>query len=187
MRYQSLWAWISLTGFAIGTAVALTAAIGTHNGAWDYAHGIRLLKPGIGIGIMALASGGIWLARALNANDGRFARVGMCGFLGALLLVGIPAHYLWLSYARPPIHDVSTDIGEAPAFHTLLAARQGAPNPPDYDGPSEIHYGGERLTVALAQKYAYQDIKPLERLAGTMPQQEFVAKYFWRSLNAVQA
>jgi hypothetical protein len=37
----------------------------------------------------------------------------------------------------------------------------------------------------LAQKNAWADIKPLERLAGTVPQNKFVANYFWRALNAV--
>lgn len=185
--WQSLWAWISLTGFIAGAAVALVAVIGSHMGRWDYAQGLTLLRPGLAIGLIGLISGTIWLWRALAANNGACATIGMSGFLGTLLLVGIPGHYLWMAYARPPIHDISTDIGEAPQFHALLKLRQGATNPPDYDGPKEIHYSGDRLTVALAQKYAYQDIKPLERLAGTMPQKEFVAKYFWRSLNAAQA
>jgi hypothetical protein len=41
------------------------------------------------------------------------------------------------------------------------------------------------MTTALAQKNAYQDIKPLERLDSKTPQHEFVARYFWRALNAV--
>jgi len=101
--------------------------------------------------------------------------------------VGIPVDNLWLAYSLPPIHDVSTDIGNAPQFHTLLAWRKGAPNPPSYDGPLIVRYEGERITTALAQKYAYLDIKPLELLAGNTPQKEFLRKLFWRALNAVNA
>lgn len=43
------------------------------------------------------------------------------------------------------------------------------------------------MTTSLAQKNAYPDIKPLELLAGKTPQHEFVGKYFWRALNAVNA
>ena len=43
------------------------------------------------------------------------------------------------------------------------------------------------MTTALAQKNAYPDIKPLELLAGKTPQHEFIGKFFWRALNAVNA
>jgi hypothetical protein len=188
MRYQSTFASVSLIGFSLGAVVALTACFGAHfGGYWDYQTGIRILTPGVYVGAVALLSGLIWLTRALRANTAEAGRIGAAGLVGSLLLVGIPLHHLWLNFSLPKIHDVSTDIGDAPRFGDLLALRRGAPNPPDYDGPQVIRYDGERMTVANAQKNAYQDIKPLERLAGQTPQKEFIKKYFWRSLNAVNA
>jgi hypothetical protein len=187
MRYQRFLAWVSLICFVLGAAGALTGCFGTRLGAWDYARGLAILKPGIGTGIVALAAGIVWLCRALWMNDSTGGRIGAVGVAGALLLVGIPAHYMWRTYFEPPIHDVSTDIGNAPVFQTLLAWRKGAANPPAYEGSRTVRYQGETTTAAVAQKNAYPDIKPLERLAGTVSKDEFVKKYFWRSLNAVNA
>jgi hypothetical protein len=187
MRHQSACAWVSLIGFGVGAIIALTGCLGAHLGFWDYRQGLRILTPALAVGAAALVVGAIWLVRALAANDGTAARVGLVGLTGTVLLVGIPAHYVLREWTKPPIHDVSTDIGDAPAFVATLALRKGAESPPGYDGPTVIRFAGERMTTALAQKYAYPDIKPVERLAGTVAQKEFVAKYFWRSLNAVNA
>jgi hypothetical protein len=186
-RSQRILALASLTGFAVGAIFALTGCFGANFGAWPVDRGMKLLGAAIATGAVALVCGAVWLTRALQANDGASGRIGIVGLAGALILVGIPAHHLWLEFSLPRIHDVSTDIGDAPAFHDTLTLRKGAPNPADYDGPQVIRFDGKRVTVAVAQKYAYPDIKPVERLAGTIPQKEFISKYFWRSLNAVNA
>ena len=160
---------------------------GTHLGLWNYRYGQRILIPALFLGGTGLIFGTIWLVRALKANRSTGARIGLSGFLGAAVLIGVPAHFALLSVTKPPIHDVSTDIGDPPSFVDTLALRKGADNPPAYDGQTIVRYDGERMTAALAQKYAFADIKPVERLAGTLSQKEFVAKYFWRSLNAVNA
>ncbi len=187
MRYQPIFAKAALGCFLLGFAVALAACLGTRLDFWTYALGVKILVPGVAIGAAGLVCGVIWIWRALAANNSLGWRIGTVGLAGSLLLVGIPADHLWLAYSLPPIHDISSDIGDAPQFHTLLAWRKGAPNPARYDGPVIVTYGGDRVTTALAQKYAYPDIKPLELLAGRMPQKEFIAKYFWRALNAVNA
>jgi hypothetical protein len=187
MRYQPILAKVAFGGFLLGLAVALTAAFGTRLGLWDYALGVKILVPGVAVGAFALGCATVWIARALAANDSLGWRLGGIALIGSALLVGIPADNLWLAYFLPPIHDISTDIGDAPQFHTLLAWRKGAPNPPSYDGPLVVTFGGERVTTALAQKYAYVDIKSLERLDRRTPQKEFLHKLFWRALNAVNA
>ena len=187
MRYQPILARVAFGGFLLGLAVALTACFGSRLGFWDYAKGVRILIPGVAIGAVALGCGLAWIARALAANNSLSWRLGGIGLVGSALLVGIPLNNLWLAYSLPAIHDISTDIGDAPQFRTLLTWRDGAPNPPAYDGPNLVTYDGERVTTSLAQKYAYLDIKPLELLAGNTPQKEFYRKLFWRALNAVHA
>lgn len=190
MPYRSVTAKIALIGFFAGGAVALLACLGTRFALFDYGRGIEVLIPGVAIGCVGLAAGLVWLWRALEQNDSRGWRAGGAGLIGCALLVGIPLNQLWLSYSLPAIHDVSTDIGDAPAFETLLAWRHGAPNPARYDGPDQVDYGGERMTTALAQKYAYPDIKPLEKLNifhDRVPLKEYFANQFWRCLNTVNA
>lgn len=185
MRHQPLLAKIAAIAFVIGAAIALTASAGTRLHLFSQDTGIQVLIPGLAIGLIALGCGGAWIWRALALNNSQGWKIGTFGLIGSLILIGIPASYLWRAQTLPPIHDISTDIGDAPAFVALLAQRKGAPNPASYDGPVVITYQGEKMTTALAQKNAWQDIKPLERLAGTVPQHEFVSRYFWRALNAV--
>jgi hypothetical protein len=152
MRYQPILAKAAFGGFLLGLAVALTAAFGTRLGFWNYALGVKILIPGVAVGTVALGCGVAWIARALAANNSLGWRLGSIGLVGSALLVGIPADSLWHRMTLPPIHDISTDIGEAPQFRTLLARRKGAPNPASYDGQAVVSYGGERITTALAQK-----------------------------------
>ena len=187
MRYQPILAKLAFGGFLLGLAVALTASFGTRLGLWDYVLGVKILVPGVAVGVVALGCGGAWITRALAANDSLGWRLGGIGLIGSALLVGIPADNLWLAYSLPPIHDISTDIGNAPQFQTLLSWRKGAPNPASYDGPVIVTVDGVRETTALAQKYAYSDIKPLERLKMNYTEKEFYAKLFWRALNTVNA
>lgn len=187
MRTQPLLGKISLAAFAAGFLIALAASLGTRLGYWSYDLGLKILVPGVGVGVIGLLTGGAWIWRALALNNSEGWRFGALGLAGSVLLVGIPADYLWLSYSLPPIHDISTDIGDAPKFEALLPLRRGAANPPGYDGPIVVTYGGERITTALAQKYAYPDIKPLERLKMQYTWKEFYGKMFWRALNLANA
>ena len=187
MRYQKLLASLSLGGFVLGLAIALTGAFGTRLGFWNYALGVKILEPGVGVGTLALIAGATWITRALWHNESEGWRIGMAGLVGSALLVGVPADYLWLSYSLPAIHDISTDIGDAPKFDTLLGWRKGAPNPATYDGPIVVTYQGARITTSVAQKYAYMDIKTQPFMTRSLPQKTYFRKLFWRSLNAVNA
>ena len=185
MSRQPLLAKISFGTFVAGALIALAACAGPRLEVWAPDVGLKVLVPGLAVGFVGLTFGAAWVWRALALNNSMGWRLGTIGLIGSLVLIGIPANHVWHIYTLPPIHDVSTDIGDAPQFVALLAARQGAPNPPGYDGPVFVTYSGEKMTTALAQKNTWQDIKPLEKLAGTIPQHEFVGKYFWRALNAV--
>jgi len=187
MRHQPLLARLAFGGFLIGLVLAVTACAGARLSYWSLDTGIDILVPGIGFALLALGSGMAWMWRALAMNHSLGWRLGGIGLAGAAILVGIPANYVWRVYTLPPIHDISTDIGEAPTFVWLLDARSGAANPPAYDGPKEIRYSGETITTAVAQKNAYPDIKPLEAVDDRVPQNDLVGKYFWRALNAVNA
>jgi uncharacterized protein (DUF1499 family) len=55
----------------------------------------------------------------------------------------------------PRIHDITTDTDDPPVFVAVLAHRQGAWNPADYDGPA----------VAAQQRAAWPDLGPLDLTA----------------------
>jgi uncharacterized protein (DUF1499 family) len=70
----------------------------------------------------------------------------------------------WLSRAltTPPIHDVTTDTADPPAFVAAIPLRRaaGAANPPDYVREQRTPGGGS-IDVPDAQRAAYPDIVPL--------------------------
>lgn len=187
MRYQPLLAKISFAAFLVGLAVAAAACGGTQLHEWRIGFGVELLVPGVAFGVIGFFTGLAWIWRALAMNHSLGWRLGGIGLIGSSLLIGIPANYVWHCYTLPPIHDISTDIGNAPKFHTLLARRKGASNPARYDGPQTVVYDDEEMTTAVAQKNAYPDIKSIYGLDDRTPQRELVARYFWRALNAVNA
>lgn len=81
---------------------------------------------------------------------GALAR-GIVAVLVGAAVVGVP--WYWQSKARsvPPIHDISTDVENPPAFEAILPLREDAPNPAEY--------GGEE--IARQQQEAYPDLQTL--------------------------
>jgi len=76
----------------------------------------------------------------------------LAGLLIGLIVVGVPWSYVRAARAVPPIHDITTDPADPPAFDdATLSLRTGAPNP--------ATYGGQE--VAARQRRAYPDIQPL--------------------------
>lgn len=76
-------------------------------------------------------------------------------FLAALSGLGafyLPYRQLLLAQMVPPIHDITTDTGNPPAFVAVLPLRAGAANPPEYPGAE----------VAALQREAYPDLMTLE-------------------------
>ena len=188
MRSQFVAALVSLICFVIGAAIAVTASYGTQAGWWDYAAGLKILSPGFALGLAGVASGGLWLTRALRGNDSAWWKLGAPALAGSLLLAGVPLNQARLYLISPPIHDISTDVEYPPPFVALLPLRGGAENPPDYDGMKLITYGGRRTHTAAAQKKAYPDIKPFVALLTPRqtPDVHPAKILFWRGFERIK-
>ncbi|MGH6740158.1 MAG: DUF1499 domain-containing protein, partial [Bradyrhizobium sp.] len=164
---------------------ALLALHGVPAGWWSYTTGLEILSPGVAIGLAGVATGGLWLARALSRNESVGWKFGVLGLAGSLVLVLVPLNQLRLYLISPPIHDISTDSENAPVFDALLPLRIGAQNGPEYDGAKLITYSGRRMTVAEAQKKAYPDIRPYPALLNPRGLADVhpVSILFWRSFE----
>ncbi|MGF1457066.1 MAG: DUF1499 domain-containing protein [Alphaproteobacteria bacterium] len=81
------------------------------------------------------------------------------GIMGGGLLAQVVSMFM-LAQSVPPIHDITTDTENPPAFATLIALRQqdGAQNPPAYPGEE----------VAKQQRAAYPDLETLVFPDGTV-------------------
>lgn len=91
------------------------------------------------------------LAVTRSAGHGRaFVSAGLGLILGTVVAV-VPWNWRQTARRVPPIHDITTDIENPPAFVAILPLRANAPNPVEYGGPE----------IAAQQKAAYPDIVPL--------------------------
>ncbi|MEX0769916.1 MAG: DUF1499 domain-containing protein [Balneolaceae bacterium] len=85
----------------------------------------------------------------------RLMRKGFRQMLTAILLTlaVTGTAYYWQNEARqyPPIHDITTDIENPPAFDAIVSLRAEAPNPPEYAGEE----------TAQTQREAYPDLGSL--------------------------
>jgi uncharacterized protein (DUF1499 family) len=154
--------------FTLAATLAATAALldiaagpGTRWGYWDYRTGFSLLRWGAWTGSAALLCC-LWLL-VWTGWKGTRKQAGMvlAVTLVAVLAFGGPWAMQRQGRLVPPIHDITTDIDEPPAFVALEQARRASPNGFDHGGSA----------VAAQQRAAYPDIAP-KNFAGT-PQEAF--------------
>jgi uncharacterized protein (DUF1499 family) len=142
---------------ALTLALALLALVllavsgpGTRMEWWDWRTGLILYRWAAYIGIAAAIAAAILLA--LLAVPRWRARPWLPILSLCIALTAIAPPLIMLSRARslPPIHDITTDLADPPAFVALAAVRSKAPNGVAYEG----------LKAAQGQNQAYGDIQP---------------------------
>jgi uncharacterized protein (DUF1499 family) len=132
----------------LGLAMLASAGLGTRFGVWHYRTGLTMMRWSAWVGIAA----------AVLTMLGLFARprgAALLGSLGALvaavLTFAVPYSFQRTARAVPPIHDITTDMVDPPAFVDVLPLRADAPNSAEYAGDS----------IATLQRAAYPDVQPL--------------------------
>jgi len=151
---------VTLAAALLAFLLVLFAGPGTKHELWDYRVGIYMLLVGFWIGLLA---GAVALVLAAMLAMPRW-RVRPWVPLACLILalLAITPALILRHHARsvPPIHDITTDTDDPPAFVALQGERQKAPN--------GAAYGGAQ--TAAQQQKAYADIKPL--VVKTAPSEE---------------
>lgn len=132
-------------------------------GVLDLSSAFGLLGLAAKVGIAAIVIAVIGLVLALMARRGRFAIYAVLGIALGVLAFVPPMMFRQKAQSVPPIHDISTDTVNPPAFQTLLPERKAAPNGADYGG----------VEVANQQHAAYPDIQPMT--FDNMPENTFHA------------
>jgi uncharacterized protein (DUF1499 family) len=103
-------------------------------------------------GLLSLV--GLWPAVVEGRRGG--VLLSLAALVVAAVAFWLPYHQMRIAYSVPPIHDITTDTDNPPAFVAVLPLRVGAPNTADYEGEK----------IAEQQRKGYPDLKPL-LLAGT--------------------
>jgi uncharacterized protein (DUF1499 family) len=143
-----------LPALAVATAVVaflLFALAGpfTRLGLWSFRGGFGAMRWGAYLAHAALALAVAALVAARPRRRAVPAAVLAIVLAGVAILV--PYRFRRIAQRVPPIHDITTDTADPPAFVAVLPLRAGAPNGSDYGGDS----------VAAQQRGAYPDIVPL--------------------------
>lgn len=165
----------AVTTLALSSAalVLLAAApLGWRLGWWPYGFGLNRLMPASGyVGAAAVTLSVLTLV--LGWSKLRLSGLGMlaAGFCLSATLVYVPWQYSRVRSSVPPIHDITTDTDNPPAFSAALPARAA-------EHAGGVEYNDPQLP--LLQKGAYPDLAPLKT---AMP----VAKAFSEALHAAKS
>ncbi|MGH7657403.1 MAG: DUF1499 domain-containing protein, partial [Gemmatimonadales bacterium] len=141
--------WIPIALAALAALLFFLGSTGTRVGLWNFSVGFTVFQSAAWAGIAA-AIASIALLIALRPRGAVFAMLIVAIAVGAATFI-IPWQWRQSARSAPPIHDITTDLGNPPAFAAVLPLRTGATN--------SAAYGGEE--VAARQRAAYPDIRPL--------------------------
>jgi uncharacterized protein (DUF1499 family) len=102
--------------------------------------------------LIALFTGGIGLARSGGTGGGASAPATWLAVLAGLAVTIYNGLVIGEARGAPPIHDLTTDTINPPAFVAVVPLRAvDAQNPPEYAGPE----------AASAQQAAFPDLQPV--------------------------
>ncbi len=146
----------TLAGLGLALAILaglalLVAGPGYRFGLWPLGTGFAILSYAAYAGIGAAVAAAAALLCALAGGQRRVVAPALAGLLIGLIVAGLPWSHSRAARAAPPIHDITTDPDDPPAFDAILPLRADARNPATYGGPE----------VAAQQRRAYPDIRPL--------------------------
>ena len=133
---------------ALAVILMALAGLGSRWGWWYFTTGFELLK---WAAYAAIAAAMVTVAAALlvrGAHRSRSFIIAAVAVATAFGIVSVPWRMLRAARALPPIHDITTDTNDPPAFVALHDRRPGAINPVEYGGPA----------VAAQQHAGYPDI-----------------------------
>ncbi|MGA7263764.1 MAG: DUF1499 domain-containing protein, partial [Stellaceae bacterium] len=138
---------------AAAVVLLVLGPIGWRAGWWHFRLAFQTLMPWAAYcGIAALAVSAVALLVARSRIEWRGIALAIVAFAAGLLIAYVPWHYDRMRTTVPPIHDITTDPDNPPAFTAVVAARTaGGGNPVAYEGAK----------IAEQQRQAYPDIAPL--------------------------
>lgn len=161
---------VLLAWFVAGIALVLLAIAGPlyRVGLLSIPSAFALLSGGAFVGIAAMVLGlgtAVW---AYRRGARRTALLAAGAFVVGLVAFAIPFQWQRTAQSAPPIHDITTDLENPPAFETVVPLRADAPN--TLERPPML---------TQQQREGYPDLAPI-----TLPQPP--AEVFDRALALAQ-
>lgn len=132
-----------------GIVMLAASGLGTRLGVWHYRTGLSVLRYSAYVGVVASLACIVVLLIA--RPRGAALRILVLGLLMSVVTVGVPYRFSHAAKLLPPIHDITTDMTDPPAFVAVLPLRASATNAAEYAGDS----------IAALQRAAYPHVRPL--------------------------
>lgn len=138
---------------AIAVVLLALGPIGWRAGWWPFRFAFLTLMPWAAyFGIAALVVSVVTLFLPRSRIEGRGFAIAIVAFAAGGVIAYVPWHYDQIRRTVPPIHDVTTDPDNPPAFVAVVQLREAAGgNPAAYEGAK----------IAEQQRLAYPDLAPL--------------------------
>jgi len=135
------------------TLLLALGPIGWRAGWWHFRFSLLTLMPWAAyFGLAAVVVSVLALVIGLSRLDWRGVALALVALIGGGLIAYVPRHYDQIRQTVPPIHDITTDPDNPPAFSAVVPLRQG-------EGINSVDYEGAK--IAEQQRQAYPDIVPL--------------------------
>jgi uncharacterized protein (DUF1499 family) len=152
--------WMGRLGLwaGVGSIVsALTGALGTRFGAWDFKFGFNLLFVAIGLAVFALLVG---LDSFRKRRDGQRPPKSkrLIGFALGAALIGFIGYSASPLLSVPAIHDISTDLADPPQFRMLALRKDNLDQVPGADEKAMKDMSPQQRWEAIHRE-AYSDIR----------------------------
>jgi len=149
---RTWWSRAILIGAVVAAVLLPVGAIGTRLGIWTFMGGFLLLAAGTVLAAIGLIVGIAGIVAAHRRNLAGDKRAVYLGTLISVLILAVMGSQFMAAGAVPPIHNISTDVADPPAFDKIVAIRGDKSNPLDYDAEQ----------LAPLQQQAYPWVKTLE-------------------------
>jgi uncharacterized protein (DUF1499 family) len=144
---------IAASGFVvavISALISLIAGLGTRFQWFFFRTGLEIMGIAVIVGLVAAVISIIAIVAIFFTPGNKGIYLCILGLIISIPVAIVPL-YMRYEIKVPPIHDITTDITNPPAFVHVLPLRKDAYNKPEYGGPD----------VAAQQTKAYPDIKTL--------------------------
>jgi len=145
------WAALAAVLAALVLFTAMLSGLGHRWEWWHFSTGFQILRYSVYAAIAVIPIALIGLIRTRPGTRRKGFTASMFALLVAIVVVGNAWRLLQKARSVPPIHDITTDTEDPPAFVAIAPLRADAPNPVEYDGPE----------TAAQQKAAYPDIQTI--------------------------
>jgi uncharacterized protein (DUF1499 family) len=143
---------------AIAVVLLAIGPLGWRAGWWHFRFALLTLMPWAAyFGLAALAVSVIALLLGRRSIEWRGVAIAVAAFAVGGLIAYVPWHYDQIRQSVPPIHDITTDPDNPPAFVAVVPTRTA-------EGGNPVQYEGSK--IADQQRNAYPDIGPLNLTLG---------------------